>query len=208
MPPMEAMFDDAAEGFVRRVEHVRDGGADGVQGGKEVGLHGAVVGFGGLVFEGADFDDAGVVDEEVEAAEGADGVFDEAGALGGVGEVAVDEEDVVLVEHVAGAKEAVAREFEVVGVAGGEHEFHAGSSELLREGEAEAAGASGDDGYLAGEEALASGQEGVGCGGGEGGRDDGEGVWGCRALHGGFDAWVLIGELAQMRGARARLASG
>ena len=37
-----------------------------VEGGEEVGGHGALVGFEGLVFDGADLDDAGVVDEDVE----------------------------------------------------------------------------------------------------------------------------------------------
>jgi hypothetical protein len=50
----------------------------------------------GLVFDGADLDDAGVVDEDVDATEVGDGVFDEIGGLGGVGEVGGDEEDIVL----------------------------------------------------------------------------------------------------------------
>ena len=52
------------------------------------------IGGDGLVFDGADFDDAGVVDEDVDAAEVADGVVDEHGGLGGVGEIGGDEEEV------------------------------------------------------------------------------------------------------------------
>ena len=91
-------------------EQVRERGVGGVEGGEEVGGHGAAVGGEGLVFDGADFDDAGVVDEDVDAAEVADGVVDEHGGLGGVGEVGGDEEDVVggldgfaIEEGVAGA---------------------------------------------------------------------------------------------------------
>ena len=98
----------AVAGFA--VEQVRERGVGGVEGGEEVGGHGAAVGGEGLVFDGADFDDAGVVDEDVDAAEVADGVVDEHGGLGGVGEVGGDEEDVVggldgfaIEEGVAGA---------------------------------------------------------------------------------------------------------
>ncbi len=153
-------------------EQVWDGGVDGVEGGEEVGLHGAVVGVDGLVAEGADLDDAGVVDEDVEAAEGAEGLVDEAVALGGVGEVAGDEEDVVFVGDVAGVEEFVAGEFEFVGVACGEGEFEAGAAEAVGEREAEAAGSAGDDGDLAGDKAGREGGEGVddcgGCGDGSG----------------------------------------
>ncbi len=70
--------------------------------------------------------------------------------LGGVGEVAGDEEDVVFVADVAGCEEAVAGEFELVGVASSEDELDAGAAEPVGEREAEAAGAAGDDGDLAG----------------------------------------------------------
>ncbi len=77
------------------VEEMGKRGVRGVEGGEEVGGHGAAVSGDGLVFDGADFDDAGVVDEDVDAAEVADGVVDEGDGLGGVGEVGGDEEDVV-----------------------------------------------------------------------------------------------------------------
>jgi len=92
------------------VEQMGERGVGGVEGGEEVGGHGSAVGGEGLVFNGADFDDAGVVDEDVDAAVVVDGTLDERGGLGGVGEVAGDEEDVLggvdgfaLEEGLAGA---------------------------------------------------------------------------------------------------------
>ena len=52
-------------------QHVRQRGLGGVEGGEEVDAHGALEGFERLGFDGADFDDAGVVDEDVDAAEAA-----------------------------------------------------------------------------------------------------------------------------------------
>jgi len=180
--------DDAAAGFVERGEQVRERSLDGVEGGEEVGLHGAVVGVGGLVFEGADLDDSGVVDEEVDAAEGTDGGFDETCGLGLVGEVAGDEEDVVFVGDAAALQQVDAGMFEFVSVAGGEDEFEAGAPEAMGDGEAESAGAAGDDGDLGGIVALARGQKGIDSGGCQGGRDDGKSEVGSRLLHGEWDA--------------------
>ena len=73
----------AVDGFA--VEEMRKRGMGGVEGGEEVGGHGAAVGGDGLVFDGAYFNDAGVVDEDIDTAEVADGVIDEHGGLGGVG---------------------------------------------------------------------------------------------------------------------------
>ena len=80
LPPMLAMLTMAASSPVRvcALEQVGERGVGGVEGGEEVGGHGAAVGGEGLVFDGADLDDAGVVDEDVDAAEVADGVVDEA----------------------------------------------------------------------------------------------------------------------------------
>ena len=87
--------DDGGVAVAGRVlEQVRERGVGGVERGEEVGGHGAAIGVEGLVFDGADFDDAGVVDEDVDAAEVGDGVVDERGGLGGVGEVGGDEEEV------------------------------------------------------------------------------------------------------------------
>lgn len=140
---------DVDDGGVAEVfgtgEEVGQGGVGGVEGSEEIDGHGAVVGGEGLVFDGADFDDAGVVDEDVDAAEVGDGVVDEVGGLAGVGEVGGDEEDVVwgadgvaLEERAAGAREFLL-------VAGREDEAGTGAGVTLGEGQAEAAGAAGDD---------------------------------------------------------------
>ena len=76
-------------------EKMGERGVGGVEGGEEVCGHGSAVGGDGLVFDGTDFDDTGVVDEDVDATEVADGVVDERDGLVGVGEVGGDEEDVV-----------------------------------------------------------------------------------------------------------------
>jgi hypothetical protein len=88
-----------------------------------VDLHGAVEGVEVLALCGADLDDAGVVDEDVDAAEVVEDFVDEAVALVGVGEVGVDQVEVrVLVEEGllgGGELEAVARgEYEAHGAAG------------------------------------------------------------------------------------------
>lgn len=121
----------------------------GVEGSEEVGSHGAVIRGDGLVFDGADLDDAGVVDEEVDVAKVPDGVVDEVGGLGGVGEVGGDEEDVVRGEDGAALEEEMPGAGEFFEVTGGEDEAGTGASEALGEGEAEATGASGDDDDLA-----------------------------------------------------------
>jgi hypothetical protein len=180
--------DDAAAGFVDGGEQVWERGLDGVEGGEEVGPHGLVVGVGSLVFDGTDVDDSGVVDEEIDAAEGMDGGFDEAGGLGLVGEVAGDEEDVVFVGHAAALQQVDAGVFEFVRVAGGEDEFEAGAPEAMGDGEAEAARAAGDDGDLRGIVALACGQKSVGGSRCKGGCDEGQREVGSRVFHGERDA--------------------
>ena len=136
---------DVDDGTGSATEHVGLYGLGGVDGGEEVGGHGSAVGGDGLVFDGADFDDAGVVDEDVDVAEVGDGVLDEAGGLGGVGEVGGDEEDVVGGVDGAAGEEGVPGGSEFVVVAGGEDEFGSGAAVALGEGETKAAGASGDE---------------------------------------------------------------
>lgn len=131
------------------VEQMRERGVGGVKRGEEVGGHGSAIGGDGLVFYGADFEDAGVVDEDVDAAEVADGVVDEQGGLGGVGEVGGDEEDIVGGQDGAAIEEGVAGGDEFFDVASGEDEFGSGAGVAFGEGEAEAAGASGDEDDLA-----------------------------------------------------------
>ena len=115
-----------------------------MDGGEEIGSHGSVVGGQGLIFDGADFDDAGVVDEDVDVAEVGDGVLDEANGLVRAGEVGGDEEDVVGRVDGATAEEGVAGGGERVVVAGGEDEFGPGSAVALGEGQTKTVGAAGD----------------------------------------------------------------
>jgi len=127
------------------VEEVGKRGVGGVEGGEEVGGHGAAIGGDRLVFNGADLDDTGVVYEDIDAAEVADGVVDEHGGLGGVGEVAWKQEDIV------GGLDGFAREESVAGVgeffyvAGDEDDLCSGAAVAVGEGEAETTGASGDE---------------------------------------------------------------
>jgi hypothetical protein len=129
---------------------VRERGVGGVERGEEVGGHGAAIGGEGLVFDWADFDDSGVVDEDVDAAKVVDGTLDERGGLGGVGEVAGDEEDILGGVDGFAFEEGLAGAFELCLIAGGEDELGSGAAEAFREREAEAAGASGDEDDLAG----------------------------------------------------------
>jgi hypothetical protein len=130
-------------------EQVWERGVGGVEGGEEVGGHGAAIGVEGLVFDRAYFDDAGVVDEDVDAAEVADGVVDECGGLDGVGEVGGDEEDVVGRLDGSAVEEGVAGGNEFFDVAGGEDEFGSVAAVAFGLGEAETAGAAGDEDDLA-----------------------------------------------------------
>ena len=120
-------------------EKMGERGVGGVERGVEVRGHGAAVGGEGLVFDGADFNDAGVVDEDVDAAEVADGVVDEHRGLGGVGEVGRDEEDVVGGLDGFAIEESVASADEFFDIASGEDEFGSGAGVAFGEGEAEAA---------------------------------------------------------------------
>jgi hypothetical protein len=156
----------------------------GVEGGEEVGGHGAAIGGDGLVFDGADFDDAGVVDEDVDAAEVADGVVDEHDGLGGVGEVGGDEKDVVGGLDGSAIEEGVAGGDEFFYVAGVEDEPGPGAAVAFGESEAEAAGAAGDQDDLAGAAPHGVGFQGVsGCGGYDAGENLGGVEGGSGLLH-------------------------
>ena len=61
----------AIEGRLRK--QVGKGGLGGVEGGEEVVLHGGLEGYEGLIFNGSDLDDAGAVDEDVDAPEVSEG---------------------------------------------------------------------------------------------------------------------------------------
>ena len=131
------------------LEHAGEGGANGVEGGVKVGVHGALEGDERLVFDGSDLDDAGVVDEDIEAAEVGEGLVDEVAGLRRIGEVGADEQDVLGGLDGAGIEEGLAGAGELILVAGGEDEAIAGATEAVGESEAETAGAAGDDDGLA-----------------------------------------------------------
>ena len=162
----------AADSVDRRAEQIRNRGVDGVQRGEKVGLHGAVIGVDGLVAEGADLDDSGVVDKDVEPAEVADGLVDEERRLRGIGEVAGDKKDVVRVGDVAGFEKLAACFEEFFAIARGEDKAHTGAAEAVGERESQAAGTAGNDDHLAGKQAGPQGIERAGeCGGGSRGED-------------------------------------
>ena len=137
--------DDRGGAFIRDAEHVRKGGSSGVEGGEEVGCHGAAIGGERLVFDGTDLDDSGVVDEDVDAAEVGDGVIDKVFGLRGVCEVGGDEKDRFGGSDGVAIEQGVASADELIDVAGREDEAAAGATEALGERETEAAGASGDE---------------------------------------------------------------
>ena len=109
------------------IEQMRECGVGGVECGEEVGGHGSAVGVEGLVFDGADFDDAGVVDEDVDMAEVADGLIDEQDGLVGIGEVGRDEKDVVGGLDCVAFEKLFAGLGELFDVAGGEDETSSGA---------------------------------------------------------------------------------
>ena len=94
-------------------------------------------GFEGLIFEGADLDDTGVVDKHVDTAEVIDGVLNETGGLGGVGEIRADEQDVVGRADSPKVQEGLASGGELVVVTRGEDELCPGAAITLSESEAE-----------------------------------------------------------------------
>jgi hypothetical protein len=178
---------DFVAGFA--VEQVRQRGVGGVERGEEVGGHGSAVGGKGLVFYGADFDDAGVVDENVDAAEVGDGVIDELGGLGGVGEIGGDEEDVVGGLDGFAIEQGVTGGDELFEVACGKDESGSSAGVAFGESEAETAGAAGDDDYLAGAQGRA-GSEGVGCCCGCRG-DAGKDLCGVQDSSGLLHSWIV-----------------
>ena len=179
---------------LRLREEAGEAGLDGVERGVEVGVHGAMKGFERLVLEGADLDDAGVVDEDVEATEAGVGLVDEVLDLGEIGEVCRDEEDLVGGRDTAFLEESLLGVIELDGIAGGEHEAGSGPAEAAGEREAEAAGAAGDEDDVSGgvdvpgaSAARARDQETGGASeSGEAGKDRGGGHGAERFFHDGY----------------------
>jgi len=154
------------------LEQMRESGVGGVESREEVGCHGALISGYGLIFDGADFDDASVVDEDVDVAEEADGVVDEDGCLVGVGEIGGEEENIVGILDGVVSEEGVAGVGEFVGVPGDKDELCSGAAKSVCESETEASGAAGNEDYPAAVTLFGSRHEGAGCGdGGDSGED-------------------------------------
>ena len=147
------------------LEQVRKSGIGGVERSEEVGGHSALVGFYGLIFNGTDFNDASVVDEDVDVAEEADGVVDERGCLFGVGEIGGEQENIVRMLDGFVCEEGVAGVGQFVGVSGDQDEFCSGTAVAVCESETQAAGAAGDE-YDTAAVALWGTQYGAGSGDG------------------------------------------
>jgi len=126
------------------LEDAGEGGQDGVEGTEEVSVHGALEGDEGLVFNGPDFDDSGVVDEDIDAAEVVVGLVDKVLGLRRIGEIHGDEEDVGGASG-AFVEKSLATAVEFVVVAGGEDEAATGATEAVSQSEAETTGAARDD---------------------------------------------------------------
>ena len=130
-------------------DHVLAGGAAGDEDAVEVDVEDGVPVGVGVVDGGGAFDDAGVVDENVEVALPGDGLVDEALDGGAVGEVGGDG---VGVEAVF--REAVDDGGEFAGIAAVDDDVGAGLAEGAGHGEAESLGGTGDEGDLAAETEL------------------------------------------------------
>ena len=100
-----------------------------------------------MILNGADFDDASVVDENVDAVKVSDGMVDKVLSLGGIGEIGRDEQDRFRGANGVPLEQDVAGTDEFIYVAGCEDEFAASPAEALGEGETEAARAAGDKDY-------------------------------------------------------------
>ncbi len=134
----------AAVDFLLR-EHAWERRLDGVEGAVEVGIHGSVKGVEGLVFEGADLDNAGVVDEDIDSTEVNVGLIDQVLDLCGVGEICRNEEDIFAGADRARIEKSMTSAVQFGRIAGRQDEAIAGLSEAMCEREAKAAGAAGDD---------------------------------------------------------------
>ncbi len=154
---------------------------DGVEGGEEVGVHRTPEGVERLVFDGADLNDAGVVDEGVDASEVAEGVVDQALDLRVVGEVDTVDEDVPGGLDGAFVEEGLTGLVELIEITGAEDEAVACASEAACQGQAKTAGAAGDEDDT-GRGDGAGKEEPGGCDGGDAAQDS-DGVAGAE---GGF----------------------
>src|SRR5215472_11341715 len=120
----------------------RESGPDEMQRAVEVDVHSAVEGIERLRFGGADLDDAGVVDEDVDATEVSEDFGDDAAAFGRIGEVGVNEVEVLRVKVWVLGEKHLLRGGELEAVAGGEDKAYRAAREARRDGVAKTAGAS------------------------------------------------------------------
>ena len=126
------------------LDHVRDGGVGAVEDGVEVRGDDLAPLLDAEAADRAVAVDAGVVDEDVEAAERLHGLFDEHRALVGMSHAGLDEEDfLALVLH--GLDQGLGFVLALVVV---DDDLCAVVGELERDGLAEASRASGDDRHL------------------------------------------------------------
>ncbi len=116
-----------------------------IERGEEVHPHGVFEDLQRLGFERADVDDAGVVDEDVDAAEAGDGLCDQALALLRPGQIGSDEVKVPGAEMGKAGEEVRLGLLQFFEVAGGEHQADGVLGEASRDGQAQASGASGDN---------------------------------------------------------------
>ena len=91
---------------------VRERFHDELEGRPEVEIHGALEIFALHVLGGANFDDAGIIDNHVNAAKMIDDLLDRAGDLGGIEQIAGDRD-----RFTAAANQFVARSRELIGIA-------------------------------------------------------------------------------------------
>ena len=129
----------AVETFERRLrEEIGKGGLCGVKGGEEVVFHRGLEGFDGLVFDGPDLNDAGRVDEDIDALEMTDRTLDHGLGGVGVGEISGKQEEVVGVGDGTGGKQGAAGLFKVRLAARDQDEASAGATVDAGELETEA----------------------------------------------------------------------
>ena len=120
-------------------------GLGGVERSEEVVLHGGFKGFDGLIFDGADLDDAGAVDQDIEALEMADGELNHLSCRVVVGEISGKEEDVVGIGDIAGGDKRAASCLEIALTARDEDKTSTSAAIDAGELKPKAGGAAGDE---------------------------------------------------------------
>lgn len=148
-----------------------------MEGGEKIDGHGFFEEIGGHGLDRADIDDAGVVDQNVQAAEAGEGFIDHAHALGFLRQVAGDEEKVFRAQMGVLLEQAFLCALKFLYFSRRQHEVDGALGEAGGDGQAQSAGAAGNQDY--GTCGRGRGKQGTrpldqGGGGAEGGGDDGE----------------------------------